>query len=241
MDIPQNNDPTTIESGGTEILAPGSEAIDYLIGAIGQGTPWHLALLRAVALWNVEEETTDGLLRRYLIAGEALDWMLVAERLCQAAAAVIPAEEAEELLFHCKAPVDITQAEFKELVGGVCYHQYLNYFYGVTVEEALFWAVLAEVRKERWVSGFLEGKDPSGVVYQRVYQAEADTLLHDFRKEFHYQQRQSTTLLEMKEFSYWLFKYRLKNMDMSRVASDTRKALDWLRDNEIPLVPIPLL
>jgi len=32
----------------------------------------------------------------------------------------------------------------------------------------------------------------------------------------------------MKEFTYWLFKYRLKHCDKARVASDTKKALDWL-------------
>ncbi len=224
-----------------EVVTPGSEAIDHLRRAIAEGTPWQVALLEAVALWDVTEEVRDGLLRRYLIGGEALDWMLVAERLCEAVAGVIPAGEAEDLLFHGKPPVDITQEQFKELVGGVRYHQYLNYFYGVTVEEALFWAVRGEVRKERWASGFDGAQDPASEVYRRVYQATGGVLLRRFRKEAGYPQRHSIGLLEMKEFSYWLFKYRLKNIDMARVASDTRKALDWLRVNRIPLVPQPAL
>ncbi len=232
---------TATEPAVAEVVAPGSEAIDHLRRAIAQGTPWHVALLEAVGLWDVVEEVSDGLLRRYLIAGEALDWMLVAERLCEAAAGSIPADEAHELLFHGKAPVDITQEQFKELVGGASYRQYLNYFYGVTVEEALFWAVRGEVRKECWASGLVREHDPANEVYRRVYQATGGVLLRRFRKESGYSQRSSTGLLEMKEFSYWLFKYRLKNIDMSRVASDTRKALDWLRDNRIPLVPMPAL
>jgi hypothetical protein len=37
----------------------------------------------------------------------------------------------------------------------------------------------------------------------------------------------------MKEFTYWLFKYRLKHGDPARVASDTKKALEWLRRSGI--------
>ena len=32
-------------------------------------------------------------------------------------------------------------------------------------------------------------------------------------------------LVELKEFTYWLFKYRLNNSDKARIASDTKKAL----------------
>jgi len=232
---------TATEPAVAEAVAPGSEAIDHLLKTIAQGTPWHVALLEAVALWDVAEETNDGLLRRYLIAGEALDWMLVAERLCEAATAAIPAGEAEELLFYGRPLVDITQEQFKGLVGVARYRQYLNYFYGVTVEEALFCAVRGEVRKERWAAGFVRERDPTNEVYRRIYHATGGVLLRRFRKESDYPQRRSTGLLEMKEFSYWLFTYRLKNIDMARVASDTRKALDWLRDNRIPLVPRPAL
>jgi hypothetical protein len=34
--------------------------------------------------------------------------------------------------------------------------------------------------------------------------------------------------MEMREFQYWLFKYRVKNQEPARVASDTRKALAQL-------------
>ncbi|NOR34195.1 MAG: hypothetical protein GQ579_05895, partial [Bacteroidales bacterium] len=54
------------------------------------------------------------------------------------------------LLFRRQAPLKVTLKEFKGLIGGSKYRQYLNYFYGITVEEALFLAVQDEVRKERW-------------------------------------------------------------------------------------------
>jgi hypothetical protein len=42
------------------------------------------------------------------------------------------------------------------------------------------------------------------------------------------------SLSELKEFTYWLFKYRLKHNDKERVASDTRKALDWVQRHGPP-------
>ena len=44
----------------------------------------------------------------------------------------------------------------------------------------------------------------------------------------------SRSLSELKEFTYWLFKYRLKHNDKERVASDTRKALKWIQQNGLP-------
>jgi len=56
-------------------------------------------------------------------------------------------------------------------------------------------------------------------------------LLDSFRKEKRYPKRKSITLSELKEFTYWLFKYRLKKCDKSRVASDTKKALIKMQRN----------
>ncbi len=206
-------------------------AIQHLEQSITAGNKWYLVLLEAIALWDCAEETRNGRTYRYLIAGEALDWMLLAERLCEAVDGLLPEDEKFDFLFHGRLPVDITTKQFKQLIGSIHYHQYLNYFYGVTVEEALFWAVREEVRKERRVSGFAREHDPGDEAYRRIYRQDQTALLQDFRKENGYRHLKSTTLLEMKEFTYWLFKYRLKHSDKARIASDTKKALDWLSAN----------
>jgi hypothetical protein len=203
-------------------------ALQHLEQSIKSGKEWYLALLEAIALWDCPEETRNGRSYRYLIAGEALDWMLLAERLCEAVDGLLPEDEKLDFLFHGRFPVDITTKHFKQLIGNIRHHQYLNYFYGITVEEALFWAVREEVRKERRVSGYTSERDPDDETYRRIYRQDRATLLRDFRQERGYRQRKSTTILEMKEFTYWLFKYRLKNSDKARIASDTRKGLDWL-------------
>lgn len=213
-------------------------AIQHLEQSITDGKEWYLALLEAIALWDCAEETRNGRAYRYLIAGEALDWMLLAERLCEAVDGLLPEDEKFDFLFHGRLPVDITAKQFKQLIGSIRYHQYLNYFYGVTVEEALFWAVREEVRKERRVSGFTREHEPGDESYRRIYRQDLTTLLRDFRRENGYRQRQSTTLLEMKEFTYWLFKYRLKHNDKARIASDTKKGLDWLSANGLSGHPL---
>jgi hypothetical protein len=223
---------TGLDSGQpSSRLTAENTAIRHLEEAVAGGRDWYVALLEAIALWDVDEETRDGRLYRYLIDGEALDWMVVAERLCAAVDGLLPEDEKLAFLFHGEFPSDITAERFKELVGSGRYHQYLNYFYGITVEEALFRTVREEVRKEKWVSGFSRDQDPSDEVYVRVYGQSRTALLREFRKEWCYPHRRSTSLLEMKEFTYWLFKYRLKRSDKARVASDTRKGLDWLHNN----------
>jgi hypothetical protein len=55
--------------------------------------------------------------------------------------------------------------------------------------------------------------------------------LKRFRKEKHYHPLSNSSVSEMKEFTYWCFKYRVKQCEKAKVASDTNKALQWLRKN----------
>ena len=126
--------------------ATANQVISRLRREISGGRPWYPALLAAIRSWELAEETHDGRRYHYLIAGEALDWLLLAERLCQAVDSLLPRKEKEALLFHGRPPLELTREQFKELLGDARYGQYLNYFYGITVEEALFLAVQDEVR-----------------------------------------------------------------------------------------------
>ncbi|MBA7690870.1 hypothetical protein ES703_99402 [subsurface metagenome] len=210
------------------------EAIKYLEQAITGGKHWYIALLEAIGLWKAAEETHNGRTYRYLIAGEAFDWLLLAERLCEAVDGLLPDDERVALLFYGKPPLDLTIEKFKELIGSSKYHQYLNYFYGITTEEALIWAVQEEVRKERRTLGLNKEHDYDNEAYRRIYGATRAVLLKRFRHEKDYPQLKSTSLTELKEFTYWLFKYRLNHCDKARVASDTKKALTQLKSNGFP-------
>jgi len=212
-------------------LAPtgDAEAIQYLKQAIIRGKHWYIALLETIGLWSTAEETCNGCTHHYLIAGEAFDWLLLAERLCELVDGLLPENQKLALLFHGEPPLNLTTEKFKKLIGSAKYHQYLNYFYGITVEEALILAVREEVRKERRISGYNKEHDIDNEVYQRIYGASKEVLLKHFRHEKGCRQRRSLSLTELKEFTYWLFKYRLNHCDKAKVASDTKKGLEQLK------------
>ena len=209
-------------------LTGDAQAIRHLEQAIAGGKHWYLALLETIGLWVSAEEIHNGRTYRYLIAGEAFDWLLLAERLCQVVDDLLPDDEKTALLFYGESPLDITLEQFRDLIGGEKYRQYLNYFYGVTVEKALIMAVQEEVRKEQWIWGFNGEYNTLDEVYRRIYGLDKTALLWQFRSEKGYRQRRSISLTELNEFTYWSFKYRLENCDRAKIASDTKKGLDRL-------------
>lgn len=211
------------------LLASDAEAIRHLKQEIAGGRHWYVALLEAMGMWSSAMEEHNGRVCRYLIDGEAFDWLLLAERLCESVDGLLPVDEKEALLFDAKPPLKLSPEEVKSLIGQSKYRHYLNYFYGVTVEQALAMAVEEEVRKERRVSGFNNDIDISNEAYCRIYGETRQVLLKCFRKEAGYPQLRSITLAEMKEFAYWLFKYRVEQCERAKVASDTRKALEYLK------------
>ena len=211
-----------------------TETIRHLEQAITGGKHWYIALLEAIGSWKTAEETHNERTYRYLIAGEAFDWLLLAERLCETVDDLLPNDEKTALLFNGKPPLDLTIEEFKELIGDSKYHQYLNYFYGITTEEALMRAVLEEVRKERQILSRNNEDDIINEAYRRIYRSTKTVLLKHFRHENSYPHLKSISLTELKEFTYWLFKYRLNHCDKARVASDTKKALTQLKNNGFP-------
>lgn len=192
--------------------------------AIIDGEPWSLALLEAIRQWPYAEEVVEGRVYHYLIGGEAFDWLLLAQRLCEDAADLIPVEEVENLLFYGELPVELGPEEFKQRLGPGKYRAHLNYHYGVTIEEALQLAVAQEEQKERMAHCY---RDPRSAetVHQRIYNATEVELLRRFRLERGPLPDHSLTFSEYKEFTYWLFKYRLHHCHRARVASDTKKGL----------------
>jgi len=211
------------------MLASDAEVVRNLEQEIKAGNNWYLSLLKAVGLWTTAEETFRGYHYRYLIGGEAFDWLLLAERLCQSVDGLMIQEEVQKLLFYGQTPVDIPLDDFRQFIGNCKYRQYLNFFYGITVEEALAAAIREEVRKERWGVGVHNERNDTDEIYSRIYGSDRQSLLDNFRREHSHRPLKSITLDEWREFVYWLFKRRIKLCDKSRVASDTRKGLEWLR------------
>jgi hypothetical protein len=210
------------------VSAQDINAIRGLKSAIAEGRNWYVSLLEAIRLWTSPEEDYADRHYQYLIDDEAFDWLVLAERLCDELDGLIPEKERTNLLFFGIPPVQVSKNQFKNLIGASKYQAHLNYFYGILVEKFLILAVTDEIRKRKRVLGLNNDNGVVDEAYQRIYGASESILLKQFRKERRYPQLRSIRLSELNEFTYWLFKYRMKMRDRSRVASDTRKALTKL-------------
>ncbi|MDE3096315.1 MAG: NUDIX domain-containing protein [Chloroflexota bacterium] len=218
-----------IPFGTADDQTAGVEPLEHVRDALRAGDPWFDALMEAIALWERPRESVDGREYRYLIGGEAFDWLLLAERIIEAVGASIPEGEAERLLFSAQPPRELDDDALRDLIGTSKHRAHLNYLYGVTVEEALQYAVELDVSKERRAISSDDGgeavRDP---VFERIYDRPRDELLREFRDARCLPQVPAIGLAELREFMYWLFKYRVAHQEPARVASDTRKALAQL-------------
>lgn len=195
--------------------------------AIEGGQHWYPALLEAIRLWDHPRERYRGSWQTYVIQDEALDCLLLAERLAAEAWDVLPRQEVVEFLFNGKPPVPLSEEEVRELLGPWKYRAYLNFFYGVTIEEALIFATEQEIRRESPIGLYFEGQRDDA--YERIYGATQRELVAEFRGEAPTATPISIDYAEWKELVYWLFKRRLRHCLPPRVASDTKKALAELR------------
>lgn len=207
-----------------------TQVIQGLKSAIAEGKNWYVAVLEAVRLWSSPEEDYDGRHYQYLVDNEAFDWLVLTERLCEELDGLIPEKERTNLLFFDIPPIELSKDKFKNLIGASKYQAHLNYFYGILVEKFLILAVTEEIRKKKSVLGLNNDNGVVDEAYQHIYGAPQFALLKQFRKERHYPQLRSISVSELNEFTYWLFKYRIKTRDKSCVASDTKKALTKLHE-----------
>lgn len=195
---------------------------------ISSGQEWYGAMLQAVREWPLTEEELDGERYVYLLDGEALDLTRLCERLCLAVADLVPEDEVVTLIANDRPPNDRAYSDLKSLVGHEKYRAYLTFIYGVLVEEMVVHAVVEDLRKRRRAAGLTRYDAELDDAYEYVYGSTRMELVNLFLRDKGLPRRGRMTLTQMKEFTYWLFKMRLRNSDKSRVASDTKRALTAL-------------
>jgi hypothetical protein len=205
------------------------EAVLHLRSAVRSGTPWPQAMLEAAALWTLPQEVYKGRSYQYLIQGEAFDWLVLAERLCPELSGHISDEEKERLLFQGVLPDEIKPEAVQEMLGVNKYRAYLNYWYGVVVEEALQLSVEEGVRKRHLALCYPDSEDLVEQAFVLLYGATRAELLEEFRVSASIARRRALSLADLKGFTYWLHKRRLKMWDPARVASDTKRGIRQLR------------
>jgi len=209
------------------------EAVRYLHSAVHAGTHWFTAILETIALWRPPEEWYDGRQYRYLLGGEAFDWLLLAERLCEELGDQVPPQEKEDLLFFGRFPIDLGPWEFQRLIGRAKYRAHLNYGYGVLVEEALVLEAEERMAKDRATVGIARGNALQAAGFFWVYGETEEALLEMFYEERGTSFTGRMSLTGLRDFTYWCFKYRVKHRDPAKVASDTRLGLHRLQQMQM--------
>lgn len=201
------------------------EALIHLRIALDTGAPWQHALMEAIGRWTTPEEILGGRRYRYLLLGEAFDWLLLAERLCADVDGAIPVEEKERFLFSGQIPDTIDGNQFQDYLGPSKFRAYMNFHYGIVLEEALQLMAEEEVRKLHMSRSYADSEELTEEAYTHLYQKPRSGLLKTFQKETQRDRRRNLSLSDLKEFTYWLHKRRINLWDPARVASDTRKAI----------------
>ena len=233
--------------GAGDLAQPVSASVLHLRQSVETGVPWYEALLEAVGLWTLPREVHRGRTYQYLILGEAFDWLLLAERLCDEIDGAIPMDDRETLLFTGQLPATVSADAFRELIGPTKHRAHRNYWYGIVLEEALQLAVEEEVRKQHRARCYPDNEDlvenAFSILYGKSHQQAWELFLEEHKPEKVEADgapgsSEGWSLTTLKEFTYWLFKHRLHYWDPARVASDTRKAmlrLNALEQGEEPL------
>ncbi len=223
----------TAEAAATD---PDELLQQFRITASNPDVDWRLALIETIALWPLASEEVDGRKFVYLLAGEAFDWRTLAERILTAPDIPVPEDEREELLLDSALPAGLKEEEFRRLIGFAKGAGFLNYFYGVTVEQAILLAVEEEARKRRYSRGFAPDDVGADVAFEILYGATRGDLITEFsgetgtkvNRQARGPERAAGNLSNVDHFTYWLFQRRFKNADPARIASDTRKGLELL-------------
>ena len=207
-----------------ESVSDTARIIDSMVEGVRRDPDaWFFALMAAIRQWPLPEETVNGRTYRYLIAGEAFDWLLLAELLCEEIDGLAPSDDVEALLFHGRPPIELDENDWKTLLGAK-HRAHLNFVYGVHVESALQLAIRDEIYKEH-LSRVWENGHADDEAFTRLYGRPRGELVASFWEDQGREPADQISLADLNELTYWLFCYRVKNADPALVASDTRKGL----------------
>ena len=207
------------------------EGLASFHAALADGEPWYPAMLQVIGRWAIAEEMVGRVRYVYLIAGEAFDWLRLAQRLIESVGKLVPKDEAERLLLFGVTPEGTDDEAFTRALGAEKHRAHLNFQYGVIVEEALLLTAENALNKAGALSGS-NGALADVEAYQRVYGRPYEELIGMYGAETEAPAGERMSLPEWQAFTYWCSKYRFRMGEPARVASDTRKALALLSTME---------
>src|SRR4030043_382376 len=107
--------------------------------------------------------------------------------------------------FSAPPPLDITEEEFRRLIGYAKYRAHLNYLYGVVVEEVLQLVVEEDLRKDQLSRAWEKNLPPDAEAFEHIYGRGQDELLREFRDERRLPEAEGLSLAEAQGVPYGLF------------------------------------
>ena len=179
-----------------------SESMKYFKNSLYQGKEWVSELIKSMSLWTLEEEVYNSKNNKYLIDGEAFDWLLLARRLLDAIGDLVPTTEKNRLLLSEDISDLMSQDEFRNLLGPEKYSAYLNYWYGIVVEEAVIRSAEEEEGKGMPRSGKIGKARIRQKAYEKLYGLNQEELYNTFLSDKGYQKTPSFNVGIAKEFTY---------------------------------------
>src|ERR671915_156342 len=87
------------------------EALGYLRNLVAAGEHWYIGVLKTMARWSQSEEVIEGRHYRYLVGGEAFDWLLLAERLIDELDGLVGERERNAFLSPAHPPLEMDEEE----------------------------------------------------------------------------------------------------------------------------------
>jgi hypothetical protein len=197
-----------------------TKLIQELRNEVSQGENWQKSVAKYIGLWNEKEEFYRGYKYIYLIDDEALDWLNLTERLVSSIKSYITKEEYNYVSTSGLLPDQEIYNYIKKTIPKKKLSQMRNFYYGIIIENLIYHYKILEYQKNTIV---IEDNDQR--FYEEIYNKPIEVLYEIFYKERKTINKNKLNFHELKLFSYWLFKYRLKHSDKTKMAHETNTAL----------------
>ena len=197
-----------------------SKLIQELRNEVSHGENWQKSIAKYIGLWTKKEEFYRGYKYIYLIDGEALDWLTLTERLVSSIKSYINKEEYYYVSTSGLLPDQEIYKYIKKITPKKVLSQMRNFYYGIIIENLIYNYKILEYEKNTIVT-----EDNDQRFYEEIYNKPLEVLSQMFYKEKKLINKNKLNFHELKLFSYWLFKYRLKHSDKTKMAHETNKAL----------------
>ena len=193
--------------------------IEELKSKIENGINWEIAIVDCISEWNLNEEFYRGYKYKYWINNEAFDWMTLTERLGSAIKSYLNKEKYHELIFTGLLPNKISYEYMKKIISRNKLSQMRNFYYGIIIEDLIY-----VEKSQQYLKNSLHNANKYDL-YEDIYGKNIKLLFKQFAKNIKFVNKNTINLYTYKEFIYWLFKYRIRNSDKTKVASDTNLSI----------------